>query len=380
MTPNFATTKHQAIKILLMFLSALVLFGLSDLSNATTRKLVLKDDVNPSDQKRFALVIGNSEYESPEVPHLSNPTNDAQDMADTLNKLNFNVIEVLNATQKEMNRAIAAFGENLEPNTVALFYYAGHGLQVNGKNYLVPVDADISHSSAISAETVDMDTVLDQLSSSKVSIVILDACRNNPFKKARSIGGGLAQLQAPKGSYIAYATAPGRTASDGGGRNGLYTQELLKNINKPGLSLEEVFKSVRVNVAKATSDDQIPWDSSSLTGNFYFNGQPSSDLEGVLWSKIKDSSSTADYKTYLVQYPNGQHVKQAEDAIAKLERNAKIEQARREEEDRNWHARQEEEQRKLDNDRQRMETEKEQMQRDTETRHSTPAPYVPPSF
>lgn len=371
----------------MLLVSSLLLAGWSDATYATTRRLVLKSDDQVA-QKRFALVIGNSDYESQEVPRLANPVNDAHAMAEALNKLNFQVIEVVNASQKEMNRAIANFGESLEQDTVALFYYAGHGLQVNGKNYLVPVDADISKASSVSAETVDMDTVLDQLGTSKVSIVILDACRNNPFKKARSIGGGgLAQLQAPKGSYIAYATAPGRTASDGTGEHGLYTQELLKSINKKGASLEEVFKNVRANVAMATNDEQVPWDSSSLTGSFYFNGEPSNDNELALWVRIKNSQSVADFDTYLLQYPNGKFVKDAEDAKASLLRKAQIEEERRKEEEsrqaaerQSWTERQEEEARKLERDRQRMEQDRLRMEREAAKKHSEPPPYVPPAF
>jgi uncharacterized caspase-like protein len=355
--------------------------GLSDDARAATRKLVPKSV--EKGEARVALVIGNSEYQSQEVSKLANPTNDAHAMAEVLNKLGFSVIELTNATQKEMNRAIVDFGESLEPDTVALFYFAGHGLQVNGKNFLVPVDADISSSRAVSAETVDMDSVLDQLAYSKVSIVVLDACRNNPFKRAaRSIGGGgLAQLDAPKGSYIAYATAPGRTAADAsveasGGKHGIYTEELLKNISTPGISLEEVFKRVRVNVAKATQDEQIPWDSSSLTGNFYFNGAPSDSNEFALWAKIKNSSSIADFQTYLSQYPNGKYVKEAQEARDRLERDAQIAQAHREEEARS----REEEARRLEEARQKLEEDRLRMEKEGRPRRAAPPPYVPPAF
>ncbi len=220
-------------------------------------------------QKRVALVIGNAKYkDSP----LANPVNDAQDMAVALRSVGFQVIERTDASQKEMNRAITLFGEKLNADTVALFYYAGHGIQVKGKNYLVPVDAQITSESSIRAEAVDVDTLLDQLSASDLNVVILDACRNNPFERRfRSLSGGLAQMDAPKGSLIAYATAPGKTAIDGSGRNGVYTEELLRQIRTPGLALENVLKNVRRAVARATNDQQIPWESSSLTGDFYFN-------------------------------------------------------------------------------------------------------------
>ena len=222
-------------------------------------------------ERRVALVIGNAKYK--EAP-LTNPVNDARDMAAALQRTGFEVIMALDATQKEMNRAIAKFGDRLQQDTVALFYYAGHGMQVRGKNYLIPIDAEIKSESSVRVESVDVDGVLDQLSTSDLNVVILDACRNNPFERRanRSVGAsGLAQMEAPKGSMIAYATAPGRTAADGDGRNGLYTQELLKQVQVQGLTLEQVFKNVRREVAKATRDAQIPWESSSMTGDFYFN-------------------------------------------------------------------------------------------------------------
>ena len=221
-------------------------------------------------ERRVALVIGNAKYK--EAP-LINPVNDARDMAAALQRTGFEVIMAVDATQKEMNRAIARFGERLQQDSVALFYYAGHGMQVRGKNYLIPIDAEIKTESSVRVESVDVDGVLDQLSTSDLNVVILDACRNNPFERRanRSVGAaGLAQMEAPKGSLIAYATAPGRTAADGEGRNGLYTQELLKQIQIPALTIEQVFKNVRREVAKATRDTQIPWEASSLTGDFYF--------------------------------------------------------------------------------------------------------------
>jgi uncharacterized caspase-like protein len=362
--------RGELFKVTLLAFLTVLLTTATEASYSSTRNLVVQN-VKAGAQKRVALVIGNSNYESREVPKLANPVNDARSMAEALNKLGFEVTEVTNATQRDMNLAIASFGAKLEPNTVALFYYAGHGLQVNGKNYLVPTDAEISSPSSIPAMTVDMDTVLDQLAMSSVSIVILDACRNNPFRKARSIGGGgLAPMDVPKGSYIAYATAPGKTAQDGTGANGLYTQELLKNINTPGITLEEVFKRVRANVARITSDEQLPWDSSSLTGDFYFNGKPSDSNEIALWGRIKDSSSIADFQTYLSQYPKGRFVKEAEEAKARLERTAQIEQQHREEETK-----------ALATDRQKLEEERLRMEKEGKSgRKAAPAPYVPPAF
>lgn len=222
-------------------------------------------------ERRVALVIGNGAYES---GPLKNPVNDARDVADALRGSGFDVIFKENLDQNNMKRAIREFGTKIRNGGVALFYYAGHGIQVKGVNYLVPVDAKVQTEQDVEYETVDAGFVLAQMDSAKtsVNIVILDACRNNPFARSfRSTSNGLAQMDAPSGTLIAYATAPGSVASDGGlARNGLYTQELLKVISTPNLSIEEVFKRVRISVRGLTQGKQTPWESSSLTGDFSF--------------------------------------------------------------------------------------------------------------
>ena len=231
-----------------------------------------------SAETRVALVIGNAAYAA--AP-LRNPVNDATVMATRLKALGFEVILRTNVAQREMTRAVSQFGQSLKPGSVALFYYAGHGMQVRGRNFLVPVDADIQSEASVRSEAVDLDLVLEQLGPSRLSMVILDACRNNPFEgRFRSSGGGgLAQIDAPKGTLLAYATAPGKVASDGEGAHGLYTAELLKAMDLPGAKVEEVFKAVRVNVIKATAGAQVPWESSSLTGDYYFRpAAPPPDL------------------------------------------------------------------------------------------------------
>lgn len=280
-------------------------------------------------EKKVALVIGNGAY--PGVP-LKNPANDARDMAAALRTLGFEVIERTNVTQKEMNRAITQFGAKLTAGSVALFFYAGHGIQVKGKNYLLPVDAQIDSEASVRAETVDVDTLLDQLTASPLNIVILDACRNNPFERRfRGVGGGLAQMEAPKGTLIAYATSPGKVASDGDGKNGLYTQELLKVIRTPGLEVEKAFKRVRANVARTTRDNQIPWESSSLTGDFFFSRgagpsassastplQSDAELEQEHWDSVKNSSNPEFLRSYLSQYPKGRFAALAATKLAAL--------------------------------------------------------------
>ncbi|MBL0143521.1 MAG: caspase family protein [Betaproteobacteria bacterium] len=225
--------------------------------------------VNPPAEVKVALVIGNAAY--PTAP-LRNPVNDATAISNRLRALGYEVTLRTDVTQREMTRAVSQFGQSLKPGSVGLFYYAGHGMQVRGRNFLIPVDADIQSEASARSEAVDLDLVLEQLGPTRLSMVILDACRNNPFEgRFRSTaGGGLAQVDAPKGTLLAYATAPGKVASDGNGANGLYTAELLKAMDIPGIKVEEVFKVVRVNVIKATASQQIPWESSSLTGDYYF--------------------------------------------------------------------------------------------------------------
>lgn len=229
------------------------------------------------DEKRYALVIGNSKY-SKDIGELRNPVNDATDMAAELKASNFDVQLLTNATYGQIRVALLKFKDKIDggnkDNTVALFYYAGHGLLFEDENYLVPVDASVEYQDDIPRYCFPIQRmVLSNMerSNSRMNIVILDACRNNPFPAVhRSIGGGLGEMRRARGSFIAYATAPGSVASDGKGRNGLYTQELLKSMKKPGLTIEQVFKDVRANVLKLSDDKQNTWDSSNIIGEFYF--------------------------------------------------------------------------------------------------------------
>jgi formylglycine-generating enzyme required for sulfatase activity len=229
-------------------------------------------------ETRIALVIGNSEYSSGPLP---NPANDAKMIGDTLSSLGFEVIARRNADQNTMKRAIQEFGARLEkggPAAVGLFYYAGHGVQLNGRNYLIPTTAQIEREGDVEIEAVSADWVIEQMryARNRLNIVILDACRNNPFTRSmRSVDHGLASMDAPAGILIAYSTAPGAVAADGSGRNSPYTEALsqaMRNLHEP---VEQVFKHVRVGVMSATSGKQVPWESSSLTGDFYFAAAPS---------------------------------------------------------------------------------------------------------
>jgi uncharacterized caspase-like protein len=236
------------------------------------RTVNVKEEVIVSDQKRLALVIGNSNYTS---SPLKNPANDAKVIADELKALGFEVMSYTNLEQKDMLVKIREFGDKLSKQKgVGLFYYAGHGLQLNGENYLVPVTANIQKEQDVELESVNLKRVLGELdyAQNDLNIVILDACRNNPFARSLRSGGGngLAMTTAPKGTFIAYATAPGSVASDGTGDNGLYTQELIKALRTPGLKIEDVFKQVRVNVLQQSDEQQVPWENSSILGDFYF--------------------------------------------------------------------------------------------------------------
>jgi formylglycine-generating enzyme required for sulfatase activity len=227
-------------------------------------------------EPRIALVIGNSKY-SGDLPKLANPANDADLMATTLKGLGFDVQRVQDADLTRMKRAIIDFGTKLQNaggSAVGLFYYAGHGVQIAGENYLVPVNANIQKAADAELEAVDAQSILKQMefAGNALNIIILDACRNNPLSRGmRSADQGLARMDAPMGSFIAYSTAPGATAADGNGKNSPYTMALAKAMKKPGIPIEEAFRDARVEVIAATQKEQIPWESSSLTGAFSFN-------------------------------------------------------------------------------------------------------------
>jgi hypothetical protein len=221
-------------------------------------------------EQRVALIIGNGRYRS---SPLLNPVNDARAVRDALQLMGFRVTLLENANMSEMSEAARDFGDRLQQGGVGLFFYAGHAMQIKGRNYLIPIDADIQREDEVAFNGVDAGLLLEKMevARSRVNIVILDACRNNPFARSfRSASQGLAQMDAPIGSYVSFATAPGKVASDGKDGNGLYTQYLLEAMRTPGLKIEDIFKRVRVKVMAESDGQQIPWDSSSLTGDFYF--------------------------------------------------------------------------------------------------------------
>ena len=232
--------------------------------------------MSPAEAKRVALVVGNSNYKSFNV--LPNPVNDARLMEKALRESGFEVTLILDADQSQMKRAILDFGRTLRKGVDAsMFFYAGHGVQVKGENYLIPIDADLESEDEVGVQTIDVNAFLETMENAKspFNIIVLDACRNNPLRAHRGGGGGLAPVTAPKGSFVAYSTAPGKVALDGDGIAGSpYTLALAQTLVIPGMKLEDVFKKTRELVLESTAGEQLPFESTSITGDFYFRAAP----------------------------------------------------------------------------------------------------------
>ena len=291
-------------------------------------------------ERRVALVIGNASYK--EQP-LKNPANDARLMAASLRELGFEVVARENATREAMGAAVGEFTRKLSPGAVALIYYAGHGIQSRGRNYLIPVDATLGTESDLRFQAVDVSALTEELdqAQTRVSLVILDACRNNPFeRRMRGASRGLVAVDAARGGLIAYATAPGSVAADGEGVNGPYTEELVKALSIPNLKAEEVFKRVTAAVEQRTGGQQTPWISSSLRGDFVFNmtinaasgatvnvapapATAPSDREAMFWQSAQTSNRVEEYREYLKQFPQGMFAGLARSRIANLQAAAK---------------------------------------------------------
>jgi uncharacterized caspase-like protein len=296
-------------------------------------------------QRRIALIIGNAAYG--ELGILRNPVNDASDMAAMLQQLKFEVTLLRDVGLRAMHEAVDTFSRQLRQDGVGLFYFAGHGVQVNGENYLIPLRANITREQDVFYEAMPVGRVLGGMedAANQFNIVILDACRDNPYARQwRSVQRGLATMQAGRGSLIAYATAPGSAAIDGSGRNGIYTSSLLKYLPTPGLSVEQLFKKVRVEVIAATRNKQTPWESSSLVGDFTFVPEaPSSvpavvsplppsaqapvapnpvgpDPEVVTWGLIEKSNEIEDFRAFLQEYPQGRFTPAARVRLQQLQR------------------------------------------------------------
>lgn len=287
---------------------------------------------NPAaDPSHLALIIGNSSYR--DAP-LVNPANDARAIGALFTQAGFSVDSRLDTTRGDMLAAIERFGAAVKrPETkLVVFYYAGHGAQLDWRNYLLPVDAVVRKQEDMKQRCVDLSLLLGQFSAvkDKTFVVILDACRNNPFGSAyRPEQKGLSQFDAPVGSLLAYATAPGNVASDGAGQNGLYTEQLVNELGRRGTRIEDALKRVRLNVRLASRGEQIPWETTSLEGDvFIFNeGQKKlseSDLEQLVeadvteWARIKSSKKIDDWVSYLRSFPNGRFAEIAQVRLARL--------------------------------------------------------------
>ncbi|WP_422041150.1 caspase family protein [Roseibium sp.] len=280
-------------------------------------------------EKRVALVIGNATYEH--AGELANPLNDADDIAGKLETLGFEVVKGTDLDFTGMRRTVRDFVNSLRDADIALFYYAGHGLQVRGRNYLVPVDAQLRSENDIDFEAMPISLVMSAMERlSKTNLIFLDACRNNPLARnlarsmgtrSTSVGNGLARIGSGVGTLVSFSTQPGNVALDGDGRNSPFTAALVEHLGHPGEDISQSLVRVRVDVLQATGGQQIPWENSSLTGKVILKQQqtsatgptPDLQIELAYWNSIKDATDTEYFESYLSQYPNGKFV-----AIARL--------------------------------------------------------------
>jgi hypothetical protein len=274
-------------------------------------------------EKRVALVIGNSAYANT-VP-LANPGNDIADIAAALRRLDFQVIEGRDLDKRSLERTVRQFAVELPGTDVALFYYAGHGMQIGGQNYLVPTDAKLTGEGDLDFESVPLSLVMKQMErEAKTSLVLLDACRDNPLSRnlarsmgtrAAQVGQGLAEVKTGVGTLIGFSTQPGSVSLDGTGRNSPYAAALLDHIEVPGKDVSSVLVSVRNDVLKATSGRQVPWEHTSLTGQVVLRPEPrlgaaqgkdyDKEMEIAYWNSVRDTKSVAALQAYLDRYPRG---------------------------------------------------------------------------
>jgi uncharacterized caspase-like protein len=271
-------------------------------------------------EPRIALIIGNGAYEA--VSPLTNPTRDAALMARTLEGLGFEVTLATDADLATTQAAISAFGRALRDageEATGLFYYAGHGVQSFGRNYILPVDAALTDAADLSLVAVEAEAVLRQMASARnrTNIFILDACRNNPFPESVGFGEtGLAEMDAPAGTYIAYSTSPGRVALDGTGENSPFTTALAREIAVPGQTIEAAFKNVRVAVRDETGGMQTPWDTSLLTSEVVLAApveeDPLTRAARELWEDVRDTGDPVAVMLYLRAYPDSPFRAEAE--------------------------------------------------------------------
>jgi peptidoglycan hydrolase-like protein with peptidoglycan-binding domain len=285
--------------------------------------------------KKVAFVVGNSAYKN--VPALPNPASDARAMAQVLRNVGFDVVEGSNLTRDKMTEKLLDFSRRAQGADVAVFYYAGHGIAVNGVNYLLPVDADLRSPADVKlGAAIDVDNALaETMGDAKVRLVFLDACRDNPFaekirtaKTTRSVtaAAGLAEMKSSEGTLLAFATGPNQTALDGDvGAHSPFTRALIANITQPGVEIQQAMTKVRAQVSEETNKNQLPWGNTSLTGPVFLNPAPapaadktdapspamvasapaSTDVEIEFWRSVKDSNKVDELNAYLTNYPNG---------------------------------------------------------------------------
>jgi hypothetical protein len=298
--------------------------------------------------KRVAFVVGNGAYQN--VAPLPNPAIDAKAIAKLLRNVGFDVVEGANLTRDKMTERLLEFGKKAEGADVALFFYAGHGIAVNGTNYLLPVDADLKSEMDVKlGSAINVDVTLEQtMADAKVKLVFLDACRDNPFAakirsakatRSLSVASGLAEMKSGEGTLIAFATGPGQTALDGEvGTNSPFTRALLANIATPGAEIQQAMTKVRAQVNEETNKNQLPWGHTNLIGSVYLNpapvaagaaieapntpavaAGPASEVELEFWRSIKDSNKPEELNAYLTNYPNGTFKSLALTRIAALQ-------------------------------------------------------------
>ncbi|MCX7561220.1 caspase family protein [Sulfitobacter sp. F26204] len=269
----------------------------------------VQPDAQQTKERRVALVIGNSAYE--QITSLDNPGNDATDMSVALEGLGFDVFYGLDVTEEEMTGLADKFARAIETADVALFYYAGHGFQVAGQNFLVPVDARIATPADVNDQTIRLNDILEQMEQAPgIKFVFLDACRNDPFEGAvNSVSEGLARIGNARDFMISFATQPDNVAYDGTGRNSFFTTALLSHIYTPGLDISDLMISVRKDVLAATGGRQIPWENSSLTRQFRFDPRPDTgSAETLLWQVAVNAGDPQLMELYAERYPQGTHV------------------------------------------------------------------------
>ena len=299
--------------------------------------------------KRVAFVVGNGAYKN--VAQLPNPAVDAKSMAKVLRNVGFDVVEGTNLTRDKMTERLLEFGKKAQGADVAVFFYAGHGIAINGTNYLLPVDADIKSEMDVKlGSAINIDLTLDQtMSDAKVKLVFLDACRDNPFAakiksnsstRSVSVQQGLAEMKSGEGTLIAFATGPGQTALDGEvGTNSPFTRALIAHITTPGIEIQQAMTEVRAQVNEETNKGQLPWGHTNLIGSVYLNpaaaapanaaapaapaavasASGGSDVELEFWRSVKESNKPEELNAYLTTYPNGQFKSLALARIAALE-------------------------------------------------------------